>query len=81
MESIEVALDRKSKRLINGRLMTCPRCKKEYDLLQFQRLMMIEEFARETTPIYKCIGCKWLFAPADDLVAYLLGRISENGAA
>jgi hypothetical protein len=26
----------------------------------------IEEFARETTPIYKCPNCRWLFAPSID---------------
>ena len=63
-----------SKRLIDGRIMICPRCKREHDILQYKRLELIEEFVRDTTPIYKCPSCKWLFAPADDLVAFLLGR-------
>lgn len=71
---MEISLTAPQKRLIDGRMMTCPRCKKQHDLLQYIRLQMIEEYARETTPVYKCPTCKWLFAPADDLVAYLLGR-------
>lgn len=58
--------------------MVCPRCKKEFDVLQFRRLEMIDEFSRDTTPIYKCIDCKWMFAPADDIVAYLLGRFNDQ---
>lgn len=33
---------------------------------------MIAEFASETTPVYKCPVCKWIFAPADEMVAGLL---------
>jgi hypothetical protein len=80
VENLEISLDRPFKRLINGRLMTCPRCKRDFDILQFKRLLMIEEFAKDTTPIYKCPTCSWLVAPADDIVALLLGRFSENGA-
>lgn len=47
--------------------MTCPRCKRRFDILAFERLMTIEEYDDETTPIYKCPNshCRWLFAPAD----------------
>lgn len=47
--------------------MTCPRCKKTHDILQYVPLKMIEEFASETTPCYKCPSCKWIFAPADQM--------------
>jgi hypothetical protein len=38
---------------------------------------MIEEYARETTPIYKCPHCRWQFAPCIDeeiIKEWLLGR-------
>lgn len=47
--------------------MVCPRCKSEQDLLQYIRLEMIEEFSHETTPVYKCPKCKWLFSPAGEM--------------
>jgi hypothetical protein len=52
--------------------MTCPRCKKDSDLLAFVPLRMIEEFSEETTPVYKCPSCRWIFAPADNLVHEIL---------
>jgi hypothetical protein len=65
---------REKQRLINGRLMTCPRCKKKHDILEYTRLMEIEEFQGETTPIYKAPCCKWLFAPADNLIFEILSE-------
>lgn len=47
--------------------MTCPRCKRQSDLLQYIRLETIEEYAQETTPVYKCAFCKWLFSPAGEM--------------
>lgn len=44
--------------------MTCPRCKREHDVLQYIRLEESPEFDLETTPVYKCPSCKWIFAPA-----------------
>lgn len=59
--------------------MVCPRCKKEHDLLQYVPLRMIEEFITETTPIYKCPSCRWIFAPAEQLVAeVMLDAMSER---
>jgi len=55
------------KNLINGRMMVCPRCKKDHDILQYIRLEMIEEYAHETTPVYKCCSCKWLFSPSGEM--------------
>lgn len=52
-------------RLVNGRKMTCPRCKHPRDVLDFVPLMTVEEYAHETTPVYKCPGCRWVFAPAE----------------
>jgi hypothetical protein len=57
--------------------MICPRCKKQHDILQYVPLRMIEEFAEETTPIYKCPSCRWVFAPAEQLVA----EVVSNGLA
>jgi uncharacterized C2H2 Zn-finger protein len=55
-------------RLVNGRLMSCPRCKKPFDVLAFIPLMMVEEYAADTTPVYKCPACRWVFAPAESVV-------------
>lgn len=44
--------------------MRCPRCKKLHDILGYVPLGQIEEFLAETSPIYKCPNCRWLFAPA-----------------
>jgi heterodisulfide reductase subunit C len=64
--------------LIEGHKMRCPRCRGLFDILQFVRLMQIEEFVTDTTPVYKCPkkavsqdgnhGCGFLFAPAESAV-------------
>jgi len=56
-------------------MMICPRCKRSHDLLQYIRLETIEEFARETTPVYKCPSCKWIFAPAGDMPQDLYAKV------
>lgn len=38
--------------------------------------MIIEEYAHETNPIYKCPGCNWVFSPSVDVPA-LMQRIEE----
>jgi hypothetical protein len=48
--------------------MRCPRCKKLHDILGYVPFKMIEEFASETTPVYKCPTCLWIFAPAQPVV-------------
>jgi rubredoxin len=55
---------RKEPRLIEGRLMICPRCKRKHDILAYIPMEQIEEFAAETNPIYKCPSCRWIFSPA-----------------
>lgn len=65
------------KRLIHGRLMRCPRCEESHDILQYVPMGIIEEYALETTPIYKCPACKWLFAPVDDVVLSVIKQ--RNG--
>lgn len=50
--------------LLQGHLLKCPRCKKSYSVEQYLRLEETEEFKSETVPIYKCPGCKWIFALA-----------------
>jgi len=65
---------REKPQLIEGRLMRCPRCKKQHDILQYVRMMEIEEFSHETTPIYKCPSCKWIFAPSDNLIFDVLSQ-------
>jgi len=61
--------NRRPKRpLIEGRCMRCPRCKRVKDILEYVPMLTIEEFAEETTPVYKCPTCTWIFAPADPIV-------------
>lgn len=62
-----------TRQLIEGRLMICPKCKTRRDILRYIPLAMVDEFVRETTPIYKCPSCRWLFAPANDTVVEILG--------
>lgn len=51
-------------RLIDGRFMTCPRCREKQDVLAFIPMAIIEEFRHELNPIYKCRECHWIFSPA-----------------
>ena len=51
-------------RLLDGRYMTCPRCRVKQDVLAFVPMEVIEEFRRELNPIYKCRQCRWIFSPA-----------------
>lgn len=44
--------------------MRCPRCREQQDVLAFVPMGMIEEYAEETNPIYKCRMCRWVFSPA-----------------
>lgn len=80
-----VAADAKRReRLINGRHMTCPRCREKQDILRFIPMGMIEEFQDETNPIYKCPLCRWVFSPAltlDEFRAMIETFQSEGRAA
>jgi uncharacterized C2H2 Zn-finger protein len=59
-------------------MMRCPRCKKLHDLLQYKPMALIAEFAKETTVIYKCPSCTWIFAPVDDVIfAAMRQRITD----
>jgi hypothetical protein len=71
-------MTRPKRKLINGRMMTCPRCKKDHDILLYVPLRMIEEFKDETTPIYKCPSCRWTFAPSERLLVELLERLMAS---
>lgn len=53
-----------SHRLIDGRNMRCPRCRRLNDILRYPPMARVEEFAAETNPIYKCPECRWVFSPA-----------------
>jgi transposase len=48
-------------------MMTCPRCKKSCDILQYKCLEQIQEYIHETVPVYKCPNCKWMFSIAGDM--------------
>lgn len=74
----KTAKKRPKRSLVTGRMMTCPRCKKPHDILQYVPLRMIEEFMEETTPVYKCPSCRWIFAPAEDSVINMLSGVASN---
>ena len=61
--------------IADSRHMRCPRCEELYDILQFIPLVEIEDYAKETNPIYKCPGCKWLFSPALTIKKITLGVV------
>jgi hypothetical protein len=48
--------------------MLCPRCKAYHNVLDYVPMKMIEDYASDTTPVYKCPKCRWIFAPAEPLV-------------
>ena len=45
--------------------MICPRCKRYHNVLEYVPMMTVEEYAADTTPVYRCPVCRWIFAPAD----------------
>jgi len=55
---------KESKSLLNGRFLKCPRCKQDHSVEEYLRLREAEEFKTETSPVYKCPSCKWIFALA-----------------
>ena len=73
---------REKKSLINGRNLTCPRCKKQNDILSYIPLMQIEEYAHETNVVYKAPCCKWIFSLSDNLIFEVLsGRLVLSATA
>ena len=59
--------------------MRCPRCKRQHDILQYVPMGMIEEYAEDTTPVYKCPACRWIFAPADSLLRTVIeSRLTQE---
>jgi hypothetical protein len=73
--------------LINGSSMTCPRCRKSFNILAFQRLEMPSAFEQDLTPVYKCPktstggGCGYLFAPAESAIQEYISPTSEEAHA
>jgi uncharacterized protein with PIN domain len=67
-------------RLVEGRFMRCPRCKRKHDVLRFVPMGVIEEYVDETNPIYKCPSCRWVFSPALTLseLSQLLEMMNRN---
>lgn len=68
------------KSLLNGRFLTCPRCKQEASVEEYLRLGEAEEFKTETVPVYKCPMCKWIFSLAvpNDLYEKLTELLSST---
>lgn len=50
------------KPLIDGHQATCPRCRKEMDLLEIEILPEIAAYSDETVPILRCPACHWTWA-------------------
>jgi uncharacterized protein with PIN domain len=50
-------------KIIEGRRMRCPRCENLHDILTYVPMQVVEKFAAETNPIYKCPSCRWIFSP------------------
>jgi len=74
-----VATDPKRRqRLIDGRYMTCPRCREKQDVLRFVPMGIIEEFKDETNPIYKCPECRWVFSPSLTIAEWRMMLDSEE---
>lgn len=63
--------------LIQGRNMVCPRCEQPHDLLHYRPLGFIDKFVEDTTPVYKCPSCRWIFAPAENTLRAALGVSAE----
>lgn len=63
--------NRQKRPLIEGTKMRCPRCKRLHDVLAYVPLLMVEEFSEETTPVYKCPACLWVFAPIERITLTL----------
>lgn len=59
-----VVPDTQQARLIQGRMMRCPKCLRQHDVLQYVPLGIMPDFVEETAIIYRCPKCRWLFAPA-----------------
>lgn len=51
--------------LVDGRWMTCPRCRTTRDMLLYKKMDMEPDYADSLTPCYKCPSCRFIFAPAD----------------
>jgi hypothetical protein len=62
--------------------MRCPRCRRENDILAYQRLEQPVEFEDDTTPVYKCPkrigGCGFIFAPSERVVVESLRRVQPD---
>jgi uncharacterized protein with PIN domain len=54
--------------LIEGINMRCPRCRKLENVLRYVPMGQVEEFIQDTTPVYKCPHCRWIFAPAPHIL-------------
>lgn len=70
------------KSLLNGNLLTCPRCHNEASVESYMRLVEAESYKHETSPIYKCEKCKWIFALAipENFQKKLMELLSSTGS-
>lgn len=48
--------------LIRGRMLMCPNCEKEHDILAYKPLEIRQKFADQLVPPLICPGCKHWFA-------------------
>lgn len=57
--------------ILNSKGMICPRCEKRSNLLDFKKLMQINNDKYNTVPIYKCSKCRYVFAPLPDPIDFI----------
>lgn len=58
--------------------MVCPRCKKLHPVETYMKLVESPEFEDETVPVYKCPTCKWIFAPGDLSLPFLVQDLLDE---
>jgi len=57
--------------ILNSEGMICPRCEERSNLLDFKKLMQVNQEKYNTVPIYKCSKCRYVFAPLPDPVDFI----------
>jgi uncharacterized protein YbaR (Trm112 family) len=48
--------------LIRGRMLVCPSCEKEHDILAYKPLEIVQKYADQVVPPIICPSCKHWFA-------------------
>jgi hypothetical protein len=72
--------NREKRPFIQGSSMICPRCKHYHNILEYIAMKMIDMYAEDTTPVYKCPRCRWAFAPAEPILLAVGPLVREDTA-